>query len=65
MFQGKLGNFVVFGYVFPRFGILHSEKSGNPARNRKAQKHSRKKKKNLQLKIASSKKLLRHALFTI
>jgi hypothetical protein len=24
-------NFVVFWYIFPRFGILYQEKSGNPA----------------------------------
>jgi hypothetical protein len=24
-----LGNLVVFGYIFPRFGILCHEKSGN------------------------------------
>jgi hypothetical protein len=24
------GNFVVTLYIFPRFGILHKEKSGNP-----------------------------------
>jgi hypothetical protein len=25
------GNFVVIWYIFPRFGILYQEKSGNPA----------------------------------
>jgi hypothetical protein len=27
------GNFVVIWYIFPRFGILCQEKSGNPAEN--------------------------------
>jgi hypothetical protein len=27
---GILGNFVVIWYIFPRFGILYQEKSGNP-----------------------------------
>jgi hypothetical protein len=26
-----LGNFVAIWYIFPRFGNLHQEKSGNPA----------------------------------
>jgi hypothetical protein len=25
-----LGNFVVIWYIFPRFGILYQDKSGNP-----------------------------------
>jgi hypothetical protein len=24
------GNFVIFGYIFPRFGMLYQEESGNP-----------------------------------
>jgi hypothetical protein len=28
------GNLVVYLYIFPHFGILNKEKSGNPARNR-------------------------------
>jgi hypothetical protein len=29
-FQGYLVKFVVIWYIFPRFGILDQEKSGNP-----------------------------------
>jgi hypothetical protein len=28
---GHLVNFMVICYIFPRFGILYKEKSGNPA----------------------------------
>jgi hypothetical protein len=31
IFYGHLVYFVVFWYIFPRFGILDQEKSGNPA----------------------------------
>jgi hypothetical protein len=30
-----IGHFLVVWYIFPRFGILCQEKSGNPARKRK------------------------------
>jgi hypothetical protein len=30
IFYGHLVYFVVSGYIFPRFGILDQEKSGNP-----------------------------------
>jgi hypothetical protein len=30
-----LGNVVVIWYIFPRFGILYQEKSGNPVREGK------------------------------
>jgi hypothetical protein len=30
-FHGHLVYFVVIWYIFPRFGILYQEKSGNPA----------------------------------
>jgi hypothetical protein len=31
IFYGHLVYFVVIWYIFPRFGILDQEKSGNPA----------------------------------
>jgi hypothetical protein len=31
----SFGIFVVIWYIFPRFGILYLEKSGNPALDRK------------------------------
>jgi hypothetical protein len=31
IFYGHLVYFVVIWYIFPRFGILYQEKSGNPA----------------------------------
>jgi hypothetical protein len=31
IFNGHFGNFVVIWYIFPPFGILCQEKSGNPA----------------------------------
>jgi hypothetical protein len=31
IFYGHLVNFVVIWYIFPHFGILYQEKSGNPA----------------------------------
>jgi hypothetical protein len=30
IFYGNLGIFVVIWYIFPRFGTLYQEKSGNP-----------------------------------
>jgi hypothetical protein len=30
-FYGHLVHFLVTGYIFPRFGMLYQEKSGNPA----------------------------------
>jgi hypothetical protein len=30
IFYGHLVNFVVIWYIFPRFGMLYREKSGNP-----------------------------------
>jgi hypothetical protein len=38
IFYGPLVYFVVIWYIFPRFGILDPEKSGNPGFNPKAQK---------------------------
>jgi hypothetical protein len=35
VFYGHLVYFVVFWYIFPGFGILHQEKSGNPAKQLK------------------------------
>jgi hypothetical protein len=32
IFYGHLVYFVVIWYIFPRFGILDQEKSGNPGR---------------------------------
>jgi hypothetical protein len=32
IFYGHLENFVVIWYIFPSFGILCLEKSGNPGR---------------------------------
>jgi hypothetical protein len=32
---GHFGKVVVIWYIFPRFGILHQEKSGNPAHDLK------------------------------
>jgi hypothetical protein len=34
IFYGHLVYFVVIWYIFPRFGILDQEKSGNPGTNR-------------------------------
>jgi hypothetical protein len=34
-FCGHLVNFIAIWYIFPRFGILYQEKSGNPAENSK------------------------------
>jgi hypothetical protein len=33
IFYGHLVYFVVIWYIFPRFGILYQEKSGNPVAN--------------------------------
>jgi hypothetical protein len=33
IFHGHLVYFVVIWYIFPRFGILYREKSGNPVPN--------------------------------
>jgi hypothetical protein len=30
IFYGHFGNFLVIWYIFPRFGALYQEKSGNP-----------------------------------
>jgi hypothetical protein len=30
IFCGHLEHFMVIWYIFPRFGMLHQEKSGNP-----------------------------------
>jgi hypothetical protein len=30
IFYGHYGNLVAIGYIYPRFGILCIEKSGNP-----------------------------------
>jgi hypothetical protein len=30
---GFMINFMVIRYIFPHFGMLHEEKSGNPARD--------------------------------
>jgi hypothetical protein len=39
IFYGHLVYFVVIWYIFPRFGILYQEKSGNPAGLRKSGRH--------------------------
>jgi hypothetical protein len=36
------GNLVVIWYIFPRFGILHPEKSGNPGWDPLLMKHKEK-----------------------
>jgi hypothetical protein len=30
IFCGNLEHFMIIWYIFPRFGMLHQEKSGNP-----------------------------------
>jgi hypothetical protein len=35
IFYGHLAHFVVMWYIFPRFGMLYQEESGNPAFKRK------------------------------
>jgi hypothetical protein len=38
IFNGHLLQFVVIWYIFPRFGILYQEKSGNPGLMKPAQR---------------------------